>query len=344
MDKAPNQENVSSLLARMQEQKKIWEDKLSNPLNDYILRNRYEKLPSIPDEKSFEEIIKNSFEKQQSELEKDSLVLEKELGPDIFEKMNNLYSFIISYFQSKGFDEIEKLPKVYLMPQKEDSKFGIRTNAGIVIYNRNKIEIPQFKQINFLSILSHELYHATGKISIDRVFNKEKSNSRFNLGNYGASYYISDIEHGMALEEGLAYNFQDQVYEYIKTLFPQNIVKAYDSVIKIGIEKHCEDRNYSFLRAQLDYIEYQDKNGNTISGTSVTEYGDNSSILVNYLREKIPNIDNQIEKARVRRQTLDLSRAIEEKFGEGAYRLIATAQAKDAQNVLQILQQRKESL
>lgn len=311
--------------------KEEWEKRnFTNPSDQFVIRNKNEKFFSENEDakKHVEDVIHAATETE--DVENNSLDFEQKLSPEIFEKINYVYKFVINYFQSKGFTEITDLPKTYLLPSEKNGTFGQRTAKGIMMFDMEGIEISELKQIEFLNVLAHELYHSTSKISLDYTENSPQ----VSVGNYGASYYRDGVAHGMALEEGLAYIFQEIAYKEIKKMFEKKYTDAYDTAIAIGVKNESNRHNISIKRAQLSRLTLTDNQGNFSFDIAYKKENDDSVVLVEYLFKEIPNFVTIIENARVRRQTLELARVIEKRFGEGSYRLVTTAKVEDAESVL----------
>lgn len=292
-----------------------------NPEDDIKIRNQAnfndEELEEIRSDFANEIISRYN---QQEEL---ALSLEEELGEDVKERIVFVLESATDYFTSLGFPEVKFNP--FLLTSGDLSSFsGIASRLGGVNAVNTNIDDMEIKQMTFLKLLSHELYHSTAAASLtvtDTFPNPDHRNRHVEMEE-GASYRQGDADKTLALEEGLASRFEEMMLEKIKKQYPEVSVQYYEDIISAISEHSSKDKNDA-----VDIAIHSLNDGQVTFGTS--EYTAPRK-LVHFLASRINNFDVLVEEARLKRHTLALARAIEAEFGEGAYRRITTAKDEES--------------
>src|SRR6266403_4144265 len=224
------------------------------PMDNYVLRNRNE-FDDLPIDSIFEKHISEIVKSHNIEkIEESALSFEKEFSPEFMEKMNTEYNWVTEYFQGIGIIIEGGLPPVYLLPSAEDGNGGFSKGSFIALHNLEKIHNKAFKEIEMLSIMSHELYHAASKrvVGIETVPGTNVVRPPFGQSadtSYGISYNLKGGYTGSkALEEGLAYNFQKNMLKKIKTLYSSEVVNFYNNTVSEALSRVDPQLNVEFVQ------------------------------------------------------------------------------------------------
>jgi hypothetical protein len=301
-----------------------------NPEDDLKIRNQ------AGFEKEELEEIRNDFVNEIitrfKQLEKSSLSIEEELGEGIKERILFLLDVSTEYFASLGYPNVKFNP-FFLTSGNLHAEAGSSSRMdGVTVENTN-IDHKELKQLAFLKLLGHELYHSTAAVSLTVTDSYPSPNHlhRHINGEEGASYRQGDEEKINALEEGLASRFELLMFEKIKTLFPRELVEYYDD-----LTTQIVSRGYHTESDSIDIAlhSYDSDTGYVTFGTSGYKP---PRELVYFLASRINNFDMLVEQARLKRYPLALARAIEFEFGDGAYRRITTARNEESYALIEEL-------
>jgi hypothetical protein len=291
-------------------------------------------------EKKLDARIKQAQEK--------SMSAEEALGEGAVERLERIKDIIKKKFKERGIDEVEFLPIFFLKEKVSDSSnfFGVAGPDYIEMLDTD-IEDPLLKQLSSLQVVSHELYHAMGRHSF-KATSTENGDLQFNTEGNGASF-VGETKHLHLFEEGSAVQFEHDICEEIKNLFPKETVEKYNN----NIEQASLNRNTQNLRKRVgifadvitpkisntdDSLILAHQKGEIWRFKEVPMYN-RAKLVVEYMASKIPNFYTMLEKARVKGQIIDIAKAIENTFGEGWYRRIATASTSEASSILEELKQ-----
>jgi|GEM_PF-2884695 len=261
-----------------------------------------------------------------------SLDLEVELGEDIKEKMAFVIEEALSYFHNLGFDSV-RFNEVFYMHGNMDKTTGeSNRNEGTIIHFA-EIEDIQLRQLRFLKLLGHELYHSTAMASLTVTDTLNESGDeihRYIHKDEGASYSPKSGPHDpLALEEGLASKFEAKLFAKTRELFSDDTLTAYDAFIELAyleVNQNESDRDDIAIR-----------NVSTNEGGYSTPGYAPARRLVNFLEKHIPDFNTLVEDARLNRRPLALARAVGNSFGKDAYRLITTAGVWNSDELIQKL-------
>ena len=289
------------------------------------------------------------------ELEKvkrEALSIPEFLGKNIEQKIENLYERTLQYFKEKGFENVNLLP-IYLLSEDkmESNGLGATTPTHIEMANLEFSGRETKKQISFIKVLGHELYHSTGQRSVDLF--KEKGSKTSNItikskeGSFGAAYLSEEEENStMALEEGMAILFENKIFEQSKNDFPQqsqfvdgSVIEEYQDTLKKVLNSKKYEELLQGLPFNDEMIEVAYVSGIVNNAAQISFSADQyiSKKLAEHLIKEIPDFEKLTEDARLNRHTIELARAIEKRFGSGTYRRITTAKTSEAAQVLKEL-------
>lgn len=301
---------------------------IREPQEDLKVRNsgsfEEEKLQRIINE--YVEAVKE----QHTIHEAGALDIEQEFGPKIWKKIGNIFTFAVEYFNDRGIDEVKFNP-FYLLKDPIPGQEGENKRIGGITINNREIDFLEIKELGFLKTFAHELYHSSAAVSLT-VNETELNENELHRDVYieeGAGYRMGDPDKRHALEEGLASRFEGLALEKIKGLFPPVVDDIYEAHIS-NVMKHIDPEVNDRLDITINTLE-----GNDL-GFTASRYKA-SRELVSFLAQEVPDFDRLVEEARLKRHTLPLARAVEKRFGEGAYRTITTCSDDDAKQLQQTL-------
>lgn len=245
-----------------------------------------------------------------------SLGLEKELGEEINEKIEFVFLELIKYFESLGVGPVS-CNEIFLTARDLNKSIAGENSrdSGVSVTNP-ALENPKLRQLVFLKALAHELYHSTAMASFT-------IRETITIGG-GVSYDAKDDP--LLFEEGMASLFEESMTPKIKKLFSEEISNEYDDIVQEALDNIEEPE----LSDEYDIHLFQAEDIMTFSSS---EYS-GSRRVVKYLITEIENFLVLVENARIKRHTLPLARAIEDRFGKGSYRRLTTAPTSDADQVL----------
>ncbi len=261
-----------------------------------------------------EEYIRNITRELRKAFESEAVSIDEALGEGAQERFIKLQEWIVEDFEEVGFPEI-KLPPIHFMPEADESgeSSGFATTVGNIKVFNTETPDKDIKQLEVLKIVAHEIYHGLAQTSIDvsvSIEEDEEKNSQEKINVYtrhGASYDQSPGESKRyAFEEGLATVFEGKMLRKLETLFPEG------TVLKKAEEQPREE---------------------------LLQYYDDSRELAQYVASEIDNFRFLVEQARLENKTLPLARAVEKRFGKGAYRRLTAAEIEEAADVLNEFQQ-----
>jgi hypothetical protein len=281
--------------------------------------------------------IKNDFTedlaKSYNELRLKSLNLNAEFGEEINPKIEFVLKELINYFESLGVGPVS-FNEFFVTNDGFDEAAGQAHVAGGITVSNPGLESIELKRIVFLKTLAHELYHSTAiaSLTIKEVFSEDTVFRDVYISG-GASYDTKDEP--LLLEEGLAARFEELITPKIKQLFSEEVVSEYNEIVEnaLGILNEPE------LTDEYDIHIHQMKHGDEEGMGFTTSRYSGSKKVIKYLESEIKDFSILVENARLKRHTLPLARAIEERFGKGSYRRLTTALAAEADQVLSELTQ-----
>jgi hypothetical protein len=266
--------------------------------------------------------------KSYSELQLRSLNLNAEFGEDINPKIEFVLNELISYFESLGVGPVS-FNEFFVTNDGFNGAAGqAHVTSGITVSNPG-LESIELKQIVFLKTLAHELYHSTAiaSLTIKETFSENTFFRDVYIGG-GASYDTK--EEPLLLEEGLAARFEEQITPKIIELFSEDVASEYDEIVESALEILNEPELTDKFDVHIHQIKQGDEEG---IGFTTSRYS-GSKRVVKYLESEIKDFSILVENARLKRHTLPLARAIEERFGNGSYRRLTTTPATGADQVL----------
>jgi hypothetical protein len=274
--------------------------------------------------KHFKEYVTTNYEAKRLS----TLSFETELGVDVNEKIDFVFSELIKYFESLGIDNVT-CNEFFLTEEDPHKKMSGESSitSGVTVINSG-LENIYLKQLVFLKTLAHELYHSTAMASltikeevIENIINRKiKTNS-------GISYNTENEP--LLFEEGMASLFEEAVTPKIKKLFLKETQEQYKHLVQIALDNIDEPE----LSDEYDIYIKQTNEGMMYTSSEYSE----SRKVIKYLKTEIEDFLVLVENARINRHTLPLARAIEKKFGKGSYRRITTAHTTEAHQVLKEL-------
>jgi hypothetical protein len=271
--------------------------------------------------------------------------IEKEWGKRGIEMVKTTYALVFNELISRGVEKV-KLSDTQMISHADPNLFGISEISKVTInYDRIKnIEDTEIRLLNMVTHLAHELYHSSAPTQILITEDIKNKNNRILIQDAsGASYWQgNESKEFMLLEEGAAVDFEETIFTKISKEFNENTLKLHGK-IKNGMNNNI-NTNYSkdiinniYPPAYLTNLKKVD-NHNYDYKFSISMYGSSHQILL-LLKDKIPDFYHKLEKARIERKPLDLTRDIEKQFGEGMYRRLTTATIEDANALLTELKQ-----
>lgn len=312
-------------------------ERLRNINDTYKIRNENEINPFILDR--VEEHLLNDKKLEIVNIEQNSLSISDTLGKDILPKIKMLYERATQLFNEKGFADVKFLPVYLIGGEKNNNSLGLTTATHIEIRNLDTGGRLGTKQITFIKVLGHELYHSAAQRSID-IKTKNLDNeteTEIISGGFGASYNTNEEDSFPALEEGLAVLFENKLFEQSKNDLPKFEIENYnESLLRMLRDKVGTKYKFYFNEDMVDVAHIGDiKNNMMHLSFSIDQYF--SKKLAEYLIKEVPDFEKLVEDARLNRRTLGLAKAIEKRFGEGFYRRITTASTSEAFNLLKEL-------
>jgi hypothetical protein len=264
-----------------------------------------------------------------------ALDLEEEFGENIKEKMAFVLKEAVAYFQNLGIDSVKFNEVFYLQGNLDTEAGNSNRNQGTIIHAAS-IGLPEIKQLRFLKFLAHELYHSTAMASltvIDSLDVEKNHLTRFVDKQEGASYSPTSGESNpLALEEGLAAQFESSLFKKIRQLYKKDTVSLYDELIE---ESYSQ---FDPKQSEKDDVSIYELSVNGDFRPATAGYAPGRR-LVRFLETHIPEFHQLVEQARLDRHPLPLARAIGNMFGKDAYRMITTAEVSEADEIIEKLTQ-----
>jgi len=296
---------------------------------------------------------KRSYAKQ------NSLPLNEHLGEDILEKLTQVKLWVEEELMSRGTGEMVNAPMFLMDHSKKDKTDNQAYSSaakscymvtGIGLYEN--IRDVNIRQLQFLKTLAHEFYHM-GRLFTWYYANGDCHLERIGIGQRKNQPTARGKRYPTAIEEGLAVEMELRIFEKIKTLFPEEVVKKYYKIRKKAAHSESQNSIPEALRERIEAYEREDNSGieqpvsmdlyivlsdgdNPTSGQKIRGYQE-SYDLVRFLADNIPNFYTLIEPARIDGQILPLKEAVESVFGGGSYEMISSAFIGDSVHVLEKL-------
>src|SRR3989338_979312 len=302
-----------------------------------------------------------------------SVSINEILGSECSENFRQLFHIIREKLKNRDIDK-PSFSKLFFQKINADDvgKLGFSAPLYVNIYDRN-IKDFSLKQLSMFRTIIHESYHSIARYKFVLSENKDIDGHITGLDirseSSGASFTPEGSilnEHGNLLEEGSAVQFENEIFEEAKKLFPKEKIQLYENFIneskkqlelqkkkfqinvfkemrkllpdtaKNALDKAEEeikltDNEKERLFATLDIESYNDSGEVTFSSNEAYEF---SMQVSNYLKQIIPDYLILLEKARVQGKILPLARAIDGTLGVGWYRRISTAKTDEASNIL----------
>jgi hypothetical protein len=275
------------------------------------------------------EHIKNSVQKDLIKANKNSFTPEQVLGMDARKKIERVYSIVKTKYKERGVENINLTEEIVFSKQNA-------IEAGTMAHHRGFVELfdldigdRNIKELVILKSLGHELYHSAAKASFDLKI--KDNNITYQHKNTGAGYSEGEAR---AIEEGAAVIFEMEVFKEIEKTYPNETRYLYNKIIA-PLSKNLDRGEIG----HLNIVKYDTETSDASISENIPYK--NSKILTQYLKDKIPNFNTLLEKARIHRHTLDLTRAVEKEFGSGMYRKIMTCAPDDAESLLNELREIK---
>lgn len=187
-------------------------------------------------------------------------------------------------------------------------------------------------------IIGHEFYHSSGVLSTSAtVENKNTGDAAAELATFkvtrqGAAY--SSARSSPAIEEGLAVSSEKEIEPMVAEHFPLG-AEIYQKLVDYVMQQDPRLRDDPNKGIRRKLISIRNFDGINVSYENSRYLG--SEMLVNYLKEEIPNFPQLVEEFRVHGKRLPLARAVEKRFGAGSYRTIFSATENEAIDVWQAL-------
>lgn len=296
--------------------------------NRFNIRNKTETPIAMQD--AVTKYLSSSHEQEYAVAKENSISIKKTLGLNGLENLSKTTSFLISELNERGVTN-PSFGQIFFQKGKaiETGKTGLHRPTHVEIFDR-AIDNTNLKQMAILKVVSHELYHSTGKFSVGVEQKKGLDGTigiNTNMDAAGAGYL--NAVGVSALEEGAAMRFETKIFEKIKKLFPVDSVSEYNTIINRGVETFA----HKGKEVNEECISILEKKAGEAAIFSESNYT-GSYNLVKYLEFEVADFNLKLEKLRVDRYSLDLARAIEGRFGDGAFRVLTTCKPADAGSLL----------
>ena len=255
--------------------------------------------------------------------------LEVYFGPEIYADIALAVKLSRQYFFELGIDKVH-FGKLFVF-HKDEQEFNDEggLSAGVSVVEPNILGNINLKRLVFLKKFVHELYHTTAVVG-HTIKNGDEIVSQDNLG---ASYLTDETcDGGSLLEEGLASLFEDRMFKEICEQFNAKTVSLYHRLTSHALKRSKtfrEQMNGDIGRVIIN--EFDMAEPRFLWGGSTYAY---AAEVTRLLEQTIPGFRHLVERARVYRETLALSRAMELYFGKGSYRLITSATPSEAKDLL----------
>jgi len=261
----------------------------------------------------------------------ESMSIEEALDKGAAEKLKQVFELIKVNLKKRGVKNPNITPVVFM-------KYAVVDKPGRGFSGLKYIEIydslitdKSLKQLVTFKAIAHEAYHSVGKLSVAiKTDKKNPEKVKLNVEASGAGY--REARGKSALEEGAAMFFESETFDDIKNLFPKKTVEQYNRLIKTGIDSFREkNKNVDIGQDSVTLL------SNRNQELFLTRTYHHPIELVKYLKTKVEGFDEKLEKLRVDRRSLDMVRALEQKFGEGMFRKIVTCEVGKAEELLEEL-------
>lgn len=259
----------------------------------------------------------------------DSVPIDEMLGEGASEKLNKAQKFFKDEFKNRGIQRPLMRQALFKKQNMLESGKGATAYATHIEMFNLDIGDKELKQLVVFKTLFHEMYHFVSNFSISIEFGKLENDElgiKINTNAAGAGY--NEAVSSSALEEGAAVSFENQIFEKIRKLFSKETLDKYDSLIQSGFDNFPRDKTY-VTKDSLHIISSNDGEPNGFNENYIHPLR-----LVKYLESQIPDFNTKLEKLRVNRESLELARSIEARFGEGMFRKIVTCKVGDAETLI----------
>jgi len=298
-----------------------------------MIKNKFEffgKTLSPEKEKEYRVTITESIQKRRDALEKLSIEPEQKLGEwegRLQEKYKKEYLALGGetlpdvkvYFipSSKSIETLKILGEKNTDPDFYYGGIGDAFSQSFVIF----IEDGNLSNLHSARTLAHELSHAYGYAFSRYVIKDEDSNpTQIVAASSGISFSTRTGDFGRFLEEWYAVERELEALPELKNLFPEESKKA-----EIGLASMVTGGLISKEAALYTSVYDNTKKDKTRSLTTYFM----AHPLGSEIMARIPDGRNILAKARVSGKLAQLSKAINDNLGEGAFKLIMSVNPKD---------------